>query len=572
MDLSNASDRGGHLSPDASAGPPGDECIFVLAPLGRDAELASAALAQAGFSTRICRDLPDIIDRLSNAGDDCGAVLIAEESLLTSEVARFTGYLESQPAWSDLPVVILTQGRITSELSPSLLQRFAPHGNITLLERPLRVITLRSIMEVALRARRRQYEVRDLIREREAVLSSERAARTEAEKANRMKDEFLATLSHELRTPLNAILGWTSILRGVPEDRMELEQGLEIIERNARAQAVIIDDLLDMSRIISGKINLEVVGIHLGALIESAVKTVRPGADAREIALEVAIDPSLGAFCGDPNRLQQVFYNLLTNAIKFTPPGGSVRVNLRQLEAAVEVSIRDSGMGIEPEFLPLVFDRFRQANASSTRKHGGLGLGLAIVKNLIELHGGQVRAESAGLGCGSTFIVTLPVSHKSSQTPLTTPELLPTLDPAGVPPDAREPWKSAPRLDGIHVLVVDDEPDTLSMMRRFLQESGAQVTTASSAADAFAAFQSGPPDILVSDIGMPGENGYSLIRRVRALPVEHGGVVPAVAVTAYARAEDREQAEQAGFNDHLTKPIDAARLLDLLASLTCAAD
>ncbi len=541
-----------------TASPPWER-ILILAPLGRDAELACAALTQAGFSALICRDLHDLVNKLSNP---CGAILIAEESLLTEEVARFTDYLSTQPAWSDLPVIILTNGRNATEMSPNLLKRFAPHGNITLLERPLRVITLRSMLEVALRARRRQYEVRDLLHERESVLSSERAARTEAEKASRMKDEFLATLSHELRTPLNAILGWTSILRGIPEDRLELEQGLEIIERNARAQSVIIDDLLDMSRIISGKINLEVQGIHLGDLIEAAVNTVRPGAAAREIALEVNVDLALDTFCGDPNRLQQVFYNLLTNAIKFTPSSGAVTVALRQLAGAVEVSISDSGMGIDPEFLPLVFDRFRQANATSTRKHGGLGLGLAIVKTLVELHGGQVRAESDGVGHGSTFVVTLPVGHKPSQAPIVAPV------PAALAPSVPVEWKSIPRLDGIHILVVDDEPDTLSMMRRLLQESGAEVRTADSAAAALALFEETPPDILVSDIGMPGENGYSLIRSVRALPVDQGGTVPAVAVTAYARAEDRKQAESAGFNQHITKPIEASRLVNILASLT----
>ncbi|HEX8371417.1 MAG TPA: ATP-binding protein [Chthoniobacterales bacterium] len=536
-----------------------DETILILAPLGRDAELASMALSQVGYSPAACRNVGELVERLSGP---CGAAIIAEESLASGNLNPLTDVLRAQPPWSDLPVIILTNGRDATDLSQPLLKLFSPQGNITLLERPLRIITLRSMVEVALRARRRQYQVRDLLNGREQVLASERAARTEAEKASRMKDEFLATLSHELRTPLNAILGWASILRTASDDPEELEQGLEIIERNARTQSVIIDDLLDMSRIISGKINLDIQKIELSQLVEAAVKTVSPAAAAREIDLRVVHDSEVGAFAADPNRLQQVFYNLLTNAIKFTPNGGAVCVTLRQEEAMVDVSISDCGIGIEAEFLPLVFDRFRQANASSTRKHGGLGLGLAIVKSLVELHGGSVRAESPGAGLGSTFIVTLPMGHHA------VPGRPQPVENIHREPAAAHEWKTSKRLEGVRLLVVDDEPDSLSLMKRLLQDSGALVRTAGSAAEAFQLFQMEVPEVLVSDIGMPVENGYSLIRRIRALSPKSGGNVPAVAVTAYARAEDREHAREAGFNRHTTKPVDAASLLDLLVDLS----
>ena len=399
--------------------------------------------------------------------------------------------------------------------------------------------------------------------DREAVLVSERDARTEAERASRMKDEFLATLSHELRTPLNAILGWANILRDGASTPADLAEGLEIIERNARAQARIVEDLLDMSRIVSGKVRLEVGHCDLAPIIEAALTTVRPAAEARGIQLQAVLDPAARPVSGDPGRLQQVFWNLLSNAIKFTPKGGRVQVVLERINSHLEVSISDTGQGIPADFLPHVFDRFRQEDSSASRQHGGLGLGLAIVKQLIELHGGTVRARSAGAGQGSTFVVVLPLTALQAGAAPGATERRSPVEGAGLPVASEE----RPDLTGVRVVVVDDEPDARLLVALLLENCGAAVSTASSAEEALALVQSAHPAVLVSDIGMPGEDGHALIRRVRALPGERGGATPAVALTAYARAEDRVRAVQAGFQRHLAKPVEAAELLATVASL-----
>ncbi|HYO07381.1 MAG TPA: PAS domain-containing protein [Tepidisphaeraceae bacterium] len=403
-------------------------------------------------------------------------------------------------------------------------------------------------------------------RERERLLASERAARSEAERASGMKDEFLATLSHELRTPLNAILGWSQILKAGAIDAADLAQGLETIERNARAQTQIIEDLLDMSRIISGKVRLDVQQIDLAAVIHGAVETVRPAAEARGIRLQPVLDPQAGPVHGDPNRLQQVFWNLLSNAIKFTPRGGRVQVVLRRVNSHVEVSISDTGEGISADFLPHVFDRFRQADASTTRQHGGLGLGLAIVKNLVELHGGSIRARSPGRGQGSTFTVSLPLTILRGEPDTEPGARHPASEASSSSTAARLPDLCV-QIAGVRVLVVDDEPDARSLVKRLLEDCDAVVTTAGSAAEALERVQAERPDVLVSDIGMPGEDGYSLIRRVRALGAERGGTVPAVALTAYARSEDRMRTVLAGFQMHVSKPVEPAELITMVASL-----
>jgi PAS domain S-box-containing protein len=403
--------------------------------------------------------------------------------------------------------------------------------------------------------------------EREALLERERAARTEAERASRMKDEFLATLSHELRTPLNAILGWSQVLGGGPVDPDDLAQGLETIERNARAQTQIIEDLLDMSRIISGKVRLDVQRIDLAPVIEAALDTVRPAAAARGIRLLATLDPLARGVSGDPGRLQQVFWNLFSNAIKFTPRGGRVQILLERVNSHLEVSVIDTGEGIRPEFLPHVFDRFRQEDASTARRHGGLGLGLAIVKQLVELHGGSVRAKSAGPGQGATFVVSLPLMAVYSRSDAS--EVERRHPQAGGHAAMVSPPRIDLRLDGLKVLAVDDEADARSLVKRLLEDCGATVRTAGSASEALEAVRAERPDVLVSDIGMPGEDGYSLIRRVRALEAERGGLdpIPAVALTAYARSEDRMKAVLAGFQMHVSKPVEAAELLTMVASL-----
>jgi PAS domain S-box-containing protein len=396
---------------------------------------------------------------------------------------------------------------------------------------------------------------------RDDILAAEREARRQAERVNRMKDEFLATLSHELRTPLNSILGWSQLLlRGCePEDA---RQGLETIERNARAQTQMIEDLLDMSRIISGKVRLHVEVVDLAEIVGSAIETVQPSVEAKKIRLTSALDAGAGLVSGDPNRLQQVVWNLLSNAVKFTPAGGKLRVGLQRVASEVEISVSDSGAGIAPEFLPQVFDRFRQADSSTTRHHGGLGLGLSIVKQLVELHGGTVRAQSPGLGLGATFVVSLPVTGIARQDSGEWSAVTHRRGGAdGHAPD------NAPELAGKRILVVDDDRDAREVVKRILQGCGAEVSTAGSVAEAILALRREEPDMLISDLGMPGQDGYDLIREVRSWSEEAGGKLPAVALTAFARSEDRQRVLKAGYQMHLAKPVEAAELITTCAEL-----
>ncbi|CAN5620397.1 ATP-binding protein [soil metagenome] len=401
---------------------------------------------------------------------------------------------------------------------------------------------------------------KELLSQREQLLEAERAARSEAERLSRMKDEFLATLSHELRTPLTAILGWAQIINRPAAKAEDVSQGVDVIQRNARAQAQIIEDLLDMSRIISGKVRLETQPLDLVAIVQAAVEAVRPAADGKGIRLKCAITPLPNLFIsGDANRIQQVLWNLLTNALKFTPKGGSVEARFEYSDTHAEISVVDSGDGIKPEFLPYVFDRFRQADATTTRRHGGLGLGLSIVKQLTELHGGSVRVTSPGIGYGSTFVVALPLArvHGAPQ-----PRIEPHPQKAVESTDRPE---AKIELDGVRVLVVDDEPDTRILIKRLLEDSNATVTFASTVDEAIRLLQAGLFNVLLSDIGMPGEDGYTLIRRVRALGKSANGNIPAIALTAYARAEDRVKAIAAGFLMHVAKPVEPIELITMVA-------
>ena len=398
--------------------------------------------------------------------------------------------------------------------------------------------------------------------ERESLLESERAARAAAERASALKDEFLATLSHELRTPLNAILGWTHVLQVRTGNAEPFREALEVIARNARAQAQIVDDLLDMNRIMAGRLRLEVHQTDLGSVVSQALDSLRPAADARGVRLEAILDPQAGPVSGDPGRLQQVFWNLVSNGIKFTPRGGWVQVLLRQVRSHLEVAVSDSGEGIDAGFLPYVFDRFRQADASTTRRHGGLGLGLAISKQLVELHGGTLRAHSKGRLQGSTFTVVLPRSAVQESLTDSEEREHPRIPATGVS------LADGVLLEGVRVLMVDDEADARGLVRQVLETRGAKVVTAASAGEAYAALTTTPFDVLLSDIGMPGEDGYALIRRVRQLGAAQGGSIPAVALTAYARAEDRVRAMLAGFQMHVAKPVEAAELITVVASLT----
>jgi signal transduction histidine kinase/DNA-binding response OmpR family regulator len=402
---------------------------------------------------------------------------------------------------------------------------------------------------------RRQIEAHQL--ERARLLERERAARQEAETASRSKDEFLATISHELRTPLNAVIGWTARARAKAPP--ELDRALIIIERNAQSQARIIEDMLDLSRVISGRLRLEIRPVALKEPVQGAVEAVRPAAEAKGVTVETDVfDPA--PLNADPDRLQQVIWNLLSNAIKFTPRGGRVWVRARHEADKVTIQVIDTGEGMDPQFLPFVFEPFRQADGSTTRRHGGLGLGLAIVRQLVQAHGGVARARSAGLGCGATFEVELPLQSAEAARPIERLEL-----------DASSSYEkvdvSLARLDGLKVMVVDDEEDARSLLVEVLGERGARVISAESVAHALAQFSVFAPDVLVSDIGMPEADGYALIRQVRRLGASAGGNTPAIALTAYARTEDVDRALDAGFQRHMAKPVDTQRLVNLIASL-----
>ena len=375
-----------------------------------------------------------------------------------------------------------------------------------------------------------------------------------------LKDEFLANLSHELRTPLSAILGWSQVLRRHATDDPETQQGLETIERSARLQAQLIEDLLDMSRITAGKVRLDVQPVEPVTVVEAAVETVRPAAEAKGIRLEKLLDPRAGAVSGDPNRLQQVVWNLLANAVKFTPRAGRIQIVVEQVDSQIEIAVADTGIGIKPEFLGHVFERFRQADASSARRYGGLGLGLAIVKHLVELHGGTVHAKSLGEGQGATFAVRLPVAavHGSAYRggELHASRLLPV------------PYVFKPSdLSAVKVVVVDDDADARVLIERVLAECDARVFTAATADEALELIAAERPDVLVSDIGMPDVDGYQLLRRVRGLGPSKGGSVPAIALTAFARSEERTRALRAGFLAHLSKPIEPAELVATVAAV-----
>jgi PAS domain S-box-containing protein len=391
----------------------------------------------------------------------------------------------------------------------------------------------------------------------------ERRARADAEEASRLKDEFLATLSHELRTPLTSILGWSRLMLSANFDERMMPRAIETIERNARSQTQLIDDLLDVSRVITGKLRLNVRPVELAQIIESAIDSARPAAQAKGVRLDVVLDAEVGPVAGDADRLQQVVWNLLSNAIKFTPGGGRVEVRLARVGAEAEIVVADTGQGIDAEFLPFVFERFRQADGGITRIHGGLGLGLAIVRHLVELHGGTIRAASGGQGLGSTFTLRLP--------------LVATRDALKEQPgDATratpwsendEPFDACASLKDLRVIVVDDEPDTLELLATILRQCGAEVRSATSVAAAFSEFRRAVPDILISDIGMPGQDGYQLIRMIRALAPEDGGQTPAAALTAYARSEDRTRALAEGYQVHIPKPVEPSEFTHTIARL-----
>lgn len=662
-----------------------EQRVLILAPTGRDAELTARVLREAQLTADVCNDIDEVCAGLV---EGAGLVFVTGEALTEYGMTCLLTVLSRHPAWSDIPIIILTSGGGDTPADAAALQALIESANVTLIERPVRVMTLLTTVKSALRARRRQYEVRNYltaeIRAKQALEQSEQRLRIaldaaqlgawqlelatgrlectvrvkanfglrpdsdvsydrlmamihpedkdlvraaienainnhelyqaeyrtiwndgsqhwimasgrsnydqdgrplnmlgvtlditdrksaeeererllqKTQEANRLKDEFLATVSHELRTPLNAVLGWVHLLRSNNLDDEGKVRALETIERNAKAQQQLIEDLLDVSRIITGKLRLDVKPVEPSTFIDAALEAVSPAANAKGILIERICDPGVSMVSGDPARLQQVVWNLLSNAIKFTPRGGRVQLRLSRHESQVEFSIADTGQGIGPEFLPFVFERFRQADMKTTRAHGGLGLGLAIVRQLVELHGGTIDVDSPGEGQGSTFVVKLPVVAVYQ-------------DPAADERIQQSISDVAARLDplddlsGINVLVVDDDIDTCELMDSLLTQCGAAVTTVKSASDAIEFLRRHVPDVIISDVGMPGVDGYEFIRKVRSLPPERGGKIPAVALTAYARGEDRLRALRAGYQMHVAKPIEVAELLTIVASLT----
>jgi signal transduction histidine kinase/CheY-like chemotaxis protein len=471
-----------------------------------------------------------------------GVILLTEEALADPRLDDLADALAAQPPWSDISILLFA-GTDRSQAALRTLHKLEVLRNVTLLDRPIRTAAVITTVRAALRGRQRQYELRD-------TLVALQRARLEAEHANRLKDEFLATVSHELRTPLNAILGWVAMLRQARFERERVASILEIIERNAKAQAQLIADVLDISRMISGRVKLEVTAVSLAHVICDAVDSVRPGAAARGIELHLDVDEGPVANA-DPDRLQQVVWNLLSNACKFTSEGGRIDVTLRADRTRATITVADTGIGISPDFLPYVFDRFRQAEQGFTRSHGGLGLGLAIVKHLVEMHGGEVTVRSDGLGKGAAFDVRLPLGRA----------LTPVRDRSEMPSS------ELPKVDlsDHFVLVVDDDETTRDLMVTVLSQCGAQARAVGNAREALQEFEAAVPGLVVADIGMPGEDGVSMIKRIRQRSPARGGLVRAIAISAYARPEDRQAALAAGYDDFLAKPAmpaDVVRAVD----------
>jgi signal transduction histidine kinase/ActR/RegA family two-component response regulator len=516
--------------------------VLVFAPIGRDTALTVGLLERFSIVCRACRSIREVCDAVR---DGAGAVLLTEEALADPYVPELASTLDAQPAWSGISV-LLFMGDERMQLARKTLRTLETLGNVTLLDRPIRSATVVSMVRAALRARERQYELRD-------VLVALYAARRDAEEASRLKDEFLATLSHELRTPLNAVLGWVAMLRRSPYDEARGAKALEIIERNAQAQAQLISDVLDVSRMITGRIRLVLEPVALPPLLADAIESVRPAVEAKgiDVCLQPAVE--LPIVNGDSERLRQVFWNLLSNAVKFTPHGGRIDVTIRRIDSSLDVAVSDTGVGLSAEFLPHAFERFRQADQSLTRTHGGLGLGLAIVRHLVEMHGGHVAAESEGPGKGATFRVHLPIAAVVAS-PM---DVSPSAPSAGLRGSTPEWPDFGERL----ILVVDDDATTRELLTAVLARCHARAIAVGSAQEALGRLEGEVPALILADIGMPQEDGLAMIRRIRQRPADRGGLVKSIALSAYARAEDRSAALTAGFDDFITKPVMPADLL-----------
>lgn len=535
-----------------------DELVLVIAPIGADASAMATLLHGRGFDCCVCDAPEQVIDDIANAG----ALLMTEEALAFPSTSTLLAALENQPPWSELPVVILTGGG--SQLIDLLNTTAKAAASATLLERPIGTDTLVRIMQVALASRRRQYQVRDLLAEQERIrksleesedklrslLAREQGLRQAADDANRLKDEFLATMSHELRNPLNVILGYSEILLRNDEIKKspQLLNMSEALRRNALAQSHLIRDLLELSRLRSGKLSLNFETVSIMTAINNAIETVRADAEAKQIKIQVEAPPEPLFVDGDLLRLEQIVWNLLANAVKFTPAGGLVSVHVTREDDDVVLIVKDTGQGIEPSFLPKIFEMFRQGDARASREHAGMGIGLALVQQLVRLHEGSVTADSEGPGKGTTITLRLPAQAEAT---------------AMVP----QPRKAvATDLGRVTVLAVDDDPDTTDLLRYLLEMNGATVITANSGAEALSLARERDLDVVVSDISMPLMDGFEFVRRLRSLPGKED--VRVIALTGFGREEDVEHARSEGFVAHVTKPLDIEALLGFVRALS----
>jgi signal transduction histidine kinase/ActR/RegA family two-component response regulator len=508
---------------------PYSDRVLILAPTENDSKVTVRVLEEAGLNSHSCEDIFALCQGIQ---EGCAVIVVAEEALSPDQVYLLRETLEAQKEWSDIPVILL------ASRGPMITwENFSASGNISILERPFSRLTLIRAVEVGIRSRKRQYLVRDLIDQQ----------RLDTQK----RDEFFATLSHELRTPLNVILGWIEILRSGELNADEEKAALTVLERNARVQKSLIDDLLDTSRIITGKLHFESVPVSISDLIKVAQSSFAPRIEEKRITLTVSMPEENCMVWADEQRLSQVISNLLTNAIKFTSEGGKISVSLKAHEGFWELSVKDSGQGIEPSFLPYVFDRLKQEDMSTTRTHGGLGLGLSIVAHIVEQHKGKIEVRSEGRGKGAEFIVRIPA--------------LPTAKQVFSPPEA--PVQKENSLEGVKVLVVDDSPDILQLVNLWLKKAKADVHLTGSAAEALHELPLYKPDVILSDIGMPEMDGYEFISKVRSGSDPKLSKTQAVALTAYAKDEERTKALQAGFQMHISKPISNRQLVHAISQL-----
>src|SRR5688572_14551895 len=470
-----------------------DKRILIFAPVGKDAPLTLDVLRRTDLMGSVCSTAHDLCTEFQRGA---AVIMLTEEALEDAGIGELMDCLRTQPAWSDIPVLLFADAE-RSEVYLRTLRLLEGLRNVVLLERPIRLGAVLSLIRSAMRGRERQYELRDL-------LKAFADAREDAETANRLKDEFLATLSHELRTPLNAILGWTTMLRDGNVQPRHVMRALDTIHRNATAQVQIVNDLLDVSRIVRGNVLLSPRLMSLGPLLTLSVESITPTAEAKGVTITSSLGTTPVYVWADHDRMQQVFWNLLSNAVKFTSSGGRVEVRMQIEGSDVRVDVTDTGNGIAPAFLPHVFERFRQADGSSTRTHGGLGLGLSIGRHLVELHGGRMTADSPGEGQGATFSVYLPLRDAEPRLPVP------------VPVEPRQRTRTLD-LEGTHVLIVDDGPDARELLRVMLADTGARISEAETAAEALRIYSEDRPDIILADVAMPGHDGYSLVRTIRSL-------------------------------------------------------